>query len=187
VKLALLLLPAAALVACGSTSTTTTGSASTPSSMATAAATPTDTPTTAPTPAPTAAPTPAPTPAPPPPPAAVVVKSGSAGGVGSVVTSADGHTLYHFTPEAHGQIACASGCTGTWPPLIVPAGAKLQAQGSLSGTLSTIKRPDGSMQATYNGWPLYDFSGDSAAGTANGQGIAGKWFAVTPTQSSAGM
>jgi predicted lipoprotein with Yx(FWY)xxD motif len=178
VKAALLILPVAALVACGSTSNTTTGSASTPTAAATA--TPSDTP--APTAAPTAAPTPTPAP-----PKAVTVGSGSTGNAGTVLVDVSGHTLYRFTPESNGHIACASGCTGTWPPLTVPAGEQVQAQGSLSGKLATIQRPDGTMQATYNGWPLYDFSGDSAAGTANGQGIAGKWFAVTPTVPAAGM
>jgi predicted lipoprotein with Yx(FWY)xxD motif len=175
-KAALLILPAAALAACGSSNNTTTGTAATPSSVATAA----------PTPSPTAAPTIAATPTPAPP-AAVVVGSGSAGSAGTVLVDAQGHTLYRFTPESNGHIACAAGCTPTWPPLTVASGEQLKAQGSLSGTLATLQRPDGAMQATYNGWPLYRYGGDTASGTANGQGIAGKWFAVTPTQAAAGM
>jgi len=104
-----------------------------------------------------------------------------------VLVDAKGLTLYRFAPEANGQVACTGGCAETWPPLTVPAGGQLQAQGSLSGKLATVQRPDGSMQATYNGWPLYTYSGDSAAGTAAGQGFGGRWFAVTPDQAEAGM
>jgi predicted lipoprotein with Yx(FWY)xxD motif len=37
------------------------------------------------------------------------------------------------------------------------------------------------MQVTYNGWPLYYFSGDSAAGSTNGQGHDNEWFLVAPS------
>ena len=49
----------------------------------------------------------------------------------------------------------------------------------LVGTFATTNRPDGTNQVTYNGSPLYLFTGDKAAGTASGQGVEGKWFVVT--------
>ena len=55
-----------------------------------------------------------------------------------------------------------------------------------SGTFGTIKRPDGTTQLTFDGMPLYTYSGDSAAGQANGQGVQGVWFAVTPSGSTSG-
>jgi predicted lipoprotein with Yx(FWY)xxD motif len=171
VKALLLALPVAALVACGSSSSggpaAGTASSTSTSSSSTATAAPA-----------TAAPTAAP---------GVAVGTGTAGSAGTVLVDAQGHTLYRFTPEAQGTISCTGGCATTWPPLTVPAGQKIAAQGSLSGTFTTVQRPDGTMQAAYNGWPLYDYSGDTAAGTAAGQGIGGKWFAVTPTQAAAGM
>ena len=45
---------------------------------------------------------------------------------------------------------------------------------------------DGSKQVTYDGHPLYYFSGDSGPGTATGQGSDGfgaKWWLVAPTGS----
>jgi predicted lipoprotein with Yx(FWY)xxD motif len=54
----------------------------------------------------------------------------------------------------------------------------------VDGTLwGTITRDDGSLQVTYNGWPLYLFAGDAAPGDTNGQGIdefGGLWFLVSP-------
>ena len=46
--------------------------------------------------------------------------------------------------------------------------------------LGTITRDDGSTQVTYNGWPLYYFHEDVAAGDTNGQGVEGVWFLVSP-------
>ena len=46
--------------------------------------------------------------------------------------------------------------------------------------LGTITRDDGSTQVTYNGWPLYYFQDDAAAGDTNGQGLGGVWFLVSP-------
>jgi hypothetical protein len=52
--------------------------------------------------------------------------------------------------------------------------------------LGTITRSDGTKQVTYDGHPLYYFSGDSGPGTASGQGVNGfgaKWWLVAPTGS----
>src|ERR1039457_4977380 len=55
---------------------------------------------------------------------------------------------------------------------------------SLPGKFGTIKRSDGSTQATYDGHPLYTYKGDSAAGQTGGNGLklsGGLWYAVTPS------
>jgi predicted lipoprotein with Yx(FWY)xxD motif len=160
----LLALPIAALVACGSTSSTsnssTGGAAATPGSSTSSTS--------------SAA-------------AGVAVSTGTAGSAGTVLVDAQMHTLYRFMPEANGSIACTGTCQSTWPPLTVAGGQQVQPSGSLSGKFATVARPDGTMQVTYNGWPLYRYGGDTSAGTAKGQGIGGKWFAVTPDQAAAGM
>jgi predicted lipoprotein with Yx(FWY)xxD motif len=49
--------------------------------------------------------------------------------------------------------------------------------------LGTITRDDGSTQATYNGWPLYLYAGDTAPGDTTGQGITdeyGLWYLIGP-------
>jgi predicted lipoprotein with Yx(FWY)xxD motif len=152
----------AALAACGSS---TSGNA--PSGAAAASSSPT-----AAAPSPTAA--------------GIVIATGTVSGVGTVLVDAGGHTLYHLTAEASGTIACTGACSTNWPPEVVPPGESVTPSGSLPGTFATVKRPDGTTQATYNGWPLYAFAGDTAAGTANGQGKLGKWFAVTPDLAAPG-
>jgi predicted lipoprotein with Yx(FWY)xxD motif len=47
--------------------------------------------------------------------------------------------------------------------------------------LSTITRDDGTTQVTYNGWPLYTFSGDTAPGDTNGAGEEDTWFLISST------
>jgi len=49
----------------------------------------------------------------------------------------------------------------------------------VSGTFGTIERPEGTTQLTFDGMPLYAYSGDTAPGQANGEGVQGVWFAVT--------
>ena len=99
---------------------------------------------------------------------------------GNALVGEDGKTLYVFTKEANGRIACTTGCTGTWPPFTLDAGETTKAgQGVTAAWLATTKRPDGATQVTYNGHPLYYFASDKAAGDAHGQGIGGVWFIAT--------
>lgn len=106
-------------------------------------------------------------------------------GVGKVLEGPSGLTLYHLTAEDNGTIACTGSCVGLWPPLLAPNGQAPTSTASLPKSFGTIARPDGTTQVTYNGYPLYTYSGDTATGQANGNGISGipsgMWYAVTPT------
>ena len=86
----------------------------------------------------------------------------------------DGNALYTFDNDSAGQSACGSGCTDTWPPLIVPTGYQLQAGGH-EDDYATITRSDGSLQLTYYGKPLYNYAGDVTATDTQGDGLFGKW------------
>ena len=49
--------------------------------------------------------------------------------------------------------------------------------------LGTTKRKDGTIQVTYNGWPLYTYAGDQAPGEANGNDVDqfdAEWYALQP-------
>lgn len=101
--------------------------------------------------------------------------------LGTVVVNANGRTLYHYTPDSKGHAKCTGACAATWPPLVVKAGTKAVAgAGIKAAKLGTLKRPDGTLQVTYGGFPLYTYSGDAKAGQANGEGLEGKWFALSP-------
>jgi predicted lipoprotein with Yx(FWY)xxD motif len=109
---------------------------------------------------------------------AVAVHVGSSAELGSFLTTAAGRTLYYFSPEHDAHIACVDACLQTWIPYKDNSGL-LTANVILSGTLTTIPRPDGGRQVTYSDWPLYTFSGDNAPGDTNGQGMLGQWFVAT--------
>jgi predicted lipoprotein with Yx(FWY)xxD motif len=96
----------------------------------------------------------------------------------TVLTNTKGLTLYSLSVEKNGKFICTGSCTATWSPLLVSAGTK--PKGPVP--LGTIKRPEGKIQVTFKGLPLYTFDGDSKKGEANGEGIkdVGTWHAVTP-------
>lgn len=104
--------------------------------------------------------------------------------LGTVLVTDQGLTLYFFLPEKGGVVACTGGCASTWPAL--KARGTPSTSSAVTGTLGTVALPDGSTQVTYNGWPLHTYAGDSAPGQTNGQGVAGKWFAATPSLSASG-
>ncbi len=103
----------------------------------------------------------------------------------TILTNADGKTLYYFTSDTATTAACASGCISTWPPLLFNGSGSPASASTLSGTLSVQADANGS-QVEYNGHPLYIFSGDTAAGQTNGEGLFGKWFVATPDLSTQG-
>jgi predicted lipoprotein with Yx(FWY)xxD motif len=107
------------------------------------------------------------------------LKTAHIGGV-TVLTNANGRTLYWFAPDTATRSACYGTCAAYWPPV---RGAATAGPG-VTGRLGTITRSDGSVQATYDGHPLYTYVGDTAAGQANGNRLnlnGGLWYEVTPS------
>lgn len=114
---------------------------------------------------------------------ATTLKSATIKGT-KVVTNAKGFTLYWFVPDTSTKSNCNGSCAHFWPPVHGPA----TAGPGVTGTLSTIKRSDGSVQATYRGHPLYTYVGDTAPGQATGNGInlsGGVWHEMTVSGSMA--
>jgi predicted lipoprotein with Yx(FWY)xxD motif len=99
-------------------------------------------------------------------------------GIGTVLNNVKGLTLYHLTTDTSTRTTCSGGCAQVWPPLLATKGVPESSPG-VTGVFGTIERPDGGVQVTFNGMPLYTYSGDSRPGQATGQGIGGVWFAVT--------
>ena len=113
----------------------------------------------------------------------VALKSAAINSV-TVVTNAQGFTLYSFAPDTTSTSKCTGPCAQIWPPVTGPVTA---GQG-VTGKLGTITRSDGSKQATYGGHPLYTYTADTAPGQANGNGInvnGGVWHEVTASGQAA--
>ena len=98
--------------------------------------------------------------------------------LGTILVDARGHTLYLFEKDRNNISACNTACAAYWPPVTgTPA-----AGPGVTGSLGTIRRSDGTTQATYNGHPLYTYIGDTAPGQAHGNGLnlnGGVWHEVT--------
>jgi predicted lipoprotein with Yx(FWY)xxD motif len=104
------------------------------------------------------------------------------GGLGPVLTDRQGNTLYLFTKDGKdsGESTCDGACAKTWPPVRVD-GRITVAESVDTGLIGRIRRPDGTMQVTVGGWPVYSYSKDSAPGEATGHGVGNTWYAVEPS------
>ncbi len=106
-------------------------------------------------------------------------------GLGLALVDAAGRTLYVFKPDARSKVTCTGGCAQLWPPLKISSGAKASAVGSVSSSLlGSDPDPEGGSVVTYDGWPLYSYAADTAAGQASGQGIetnGGPWYVISPS------
>jgi predicted lipoprotein with Yx(FWY)xxD motif len=106
-------------------------------------------------------------------------------GLGVVLVNAKGRTLYAFMKDAQRRVTCTGSCASFWPPLKWKTMSKPTAGGAAKrALLSSDKNPSGGRVVTYNKWPLYTYSGDSAAGQAHGQAKnlnGGKWYVISPS------
>lgn len=111
-----------------------------------------------------------------------IVSAAKVGELGTILVDSKGLTLYDFHKDKRSQSACYGACASAWPPLLTDGNP--QAQGAADRSmLGTTKRKDGSVQVTYNGWPLYTYVGDQSPGEANGNDIdqfGAEWYALQP-------
>jgi predicted lipoprotein with Yx(FWY)xxD motif len=110
---------------------------------------------------------------------AQVLKAKQIGGQ-NLLTNAKGFTLYWFAPDSPNKSVCYGTCAAYWPPVAGNA----SAGSGVTGTIGTIKRTDGSTQATYGGHPLYTYVGDNAPGQDGGNNVnlnGGLWHDVPVT------
>jgi predicted lipoprotein with Yx(FWY)xxD motif len=111
---------------------------------------------------------------------ASIVRTMKIGGV-TVLTNAKGLTLYTFAPDKPNKSTCYGSCAAYWPPVKGPVTVAAGVTG-VTGKLGTTKRTDGSLQATYNGRPLYTYIADTGPGQAKGNKLnlnGGLWYEVT--------
>jgi len=117
--------------------------------------------------------------------AATVSLAAISGIPGKVLVGSNGRTMYLFEGDKSGASACSGACAAAWPPVTV-SGTLKAGSGISQAELVTIKRSNGTMQLAYHGHPLYYFTGDSAVGTAHGQGLkafGSDWYVVSASGS----
>jgi predicted lipoprotein with Yx(FWY)xxD motif len=123
--------------------------------------------------------------------ASATVSARDVANVGTTLVTSAGDTLYFADQENGGRIQCVDACVRFWIPLTVKAGAEVTAGAGVSGRLATITRPDGRVQVTYEGKPLYTFTDDGGPGHADGNGFTDsfngtdfQWHAATVSGSA---
>lgn len=104
--------------------------------------------------------------------------------LGSYIADANGRALYLLEMHPRNSSICDDACTEVWPPFLAPQGTPEAGDPAVqAGLIGVMQRRDGSTQVTYNGYPLYYYSGDQGPGQATGQGVVdewGEWYLVTP-------
>lgn len=100
--------------------------------------------------------------------------------LGTIVVDGKGMTVYEFGTDVQGgdSSTCTGQCATNWPA--VPGGTSAPTLKGVTGTVGTIKGVDGKPQLTLNGWPLYYYVGDAAAGQTSGQGVGNVWWVLSP-------
>jgi predicted lipoprotein with Yx(FWY)xxD motif len=102
-------------------------------------------------------------------------------GLGRILVDGAGYSLYVYLPDNQGPSRCVSVCAEAWPPLVLPGGVQnaIAGPGVDAALVGTTRRSNGSLQVTYNRWPLYLYI-DDGRGQVNGQGEGmGAWYALS--------
>jgi predicted lipoprotein with Yx(FWY)xxD motif len=101
--------------------------------------------------------------------------------LGKILIDSQGRTLYRFQRDSDAKSTCTGACAVDWPPLRA-TGKPSVGGGANASVVATSARLDGKPQVTYNGHPLYRFSGDHSPNDTNGQGVnafGGLWYALS--------
>jgi predicted lipoprotein with Yx(FWY)xxD motif len=103
----------------------------------------------------------------------------------TILVNSAGLTLYTLAKDSPGHSTCTGSCASIWPPLTLSSSQGSPVAGPGVSGLGTLTRPDGTVQVTYQGMPLYTYTGDHAPGDANGEGVGGVWHVVKVSAGSA--
>ena len=99
--------------------------------------------------------------------------------LGKVVAGGDGKVLYLYKPDGTSEKSTVpAGLLAAWPPVVVK-GTPTVGDGLDDALVSAGAQADGAKWVRYNDHLLYGFTGDAAPGDVNGNAIGGVWFAVT--------
>ncbi|MEV6611752.1 hypothetical protein [Kutzneria sp. NPDC051319] len=97
--------------------------------------------------------------------------------MGSVIEDSKGFVLYRFDKDAPGKpSACLDKCALIWPPVLTNGAPAIS--GVDPSLVGTVARPDGTMQVTVAGWPVYNFSNEKEPGKWAGQAVGNTWWVI---------
>jgi predicted lipoprotein with Yx(FWY)xxD motif len=92
-----------------------------------------------------------------------------------------GKAVYINNKDTFDTSSCYDACAQEWPPVLSADGDTSAVSDGVDATkVGTLTRTDGSIQLTYNGWPLYTYASDTQSGDMLGQGMDGTWYLISP-------
>ena len=97
-----------------------------------------------------------------------------------ILVDSAGMTIYLFEPDGTSQTSTVPAAIKANWPAVVATGSAVAGSGLDASKLTVVPQPDGTKQVAYNGHLLYTFVSDTAPGQANGQDLGGAWYVVTP-------
>ena len=106
---------------------------------------------------------------------------------GPILVGPNGMTLYTFDRDALNTSNCVDRCAENWPPLTVESADDITTADGVGGAVGTTERADGTLQVTYNGWPLYTWVNDAAAGDTTGHRVGRVWWVAQPATVGGGF
>jgi len=98
---------------------------------------------------------------------------------GEILQSTNRLPLYYWQQEKRvgGKIRCTGQCARAWPPLVVKSRSAVRARlAGVKGVFGVVRRPDGRLQVTFRGLPLYAYH-DDPPNTVLCDNVDG-WFVV---------
>ncbi|WP_112247980.1 hypothetical protein [Kribbella monticola] len=114
--------------------------------------------------------------------APVVIKAGTTK-LGPTAVNAEGFTVYLSVLDSTDpprSVCVSKKCLTAWKPVYVGKAGVVAGAGVDQAKLGKVVRPDGDVQATLGGWPLYLFIKDKVPGDVLGEGVKGTWHALSP-------
>jgi predicted lipoprotein with Yx(FWY)xxD motif len=101
---------------------------------------------------------------------------------GPILFDGRDRVLYGFTRDKRGgKSTCYGACAAAWP--VYFSNGKVKAlRGVKQSLIGTVRRRNGRLQVTYNGWPLYYYAheGPREVKCQNVDEFGGLWLVVKP-------
>ena len=91
-------------------------------------------------------------------------------GIGFYLVDSSGVTLYiRDTDPGNGTSTCTGSCVVFWPLFYTRLGSLNLPSNLSASSFANVTRPDGKLQTSFHGYPLYYYAKDKAPGQVGGQ------------------
>ena len=121
--------------------------------------------------------------------AAPFLRSTNVTGFPGSLANQGSRSLYVLSAEAGTKVHCKSACLKIWPPLLVKSAVRSVTLGAgVKGKIGFVTRSSTMKQVTFNTYPVYIYSGDSASLQSNGEGVVadgGTWWMINASATTA--